>query len=144
MSDNGRLARLATIPDDLTVEVGKTLTETDIVNFLGICGDVHPLYQNELVASRTRFAGRIAPGSLLVGMVSRAMAEVSGPLPPPGGVSYQYDLQFLAPVRAGDTISVRLTVKQKNPERYQVHLQATALNQHGQQVLSGETVLKVL
>jgi 3-hydroxybutyryl-CoA dehydratase len=122
----------------------KTVTETDTYLFAGITGDFYPIHVDEEFAKKTRFKSRIVHGALLVGLVSTVMAKVNGHIPPPGGVSYHYDVKFVGPVRFGDTITTELTVSEKNRERNEIILDASCSNQEGEQVLVGRTVLRVL
>ena len=132
------------------VEIGlkesftKTVTETDVYLFAGITGDFYPIHVNEEFARKTRFKTRIVHGALLVGFVSTVMAKINGHIPPPGGVSYRYDMTFVAPVMFGDTITTELTVNEKNPERNEIICEALCTNQRGEAVLKGKTVMKLL
>jgi 3-hydroxybutyryl-CoA dehydratase len=133
-----------------TVEVGlsesftKTVTETDAYLFAGVTGDFYPLHVDEEFAKTTRFKTRIVHGALLVGFVSTVMARINGHIPPPGGVSYRYDVKFVRPVLFGDTITTTLTVREKKPERNEIIFDALCANQKGDAVLKGQTVMKVL
>jgi 3-hydroxybutyryl-CoA dehydratase len=132
------------------VEVGlsesftKTVTETDAYLFAGVTGDFYPLHVDEQFAKTTRFKTRIVHGALLVGFVSTVMARINGHIPPPGGVSYRYDVKFVRPVLFGDTITTTLTVREKKPERNEIIFDALCANQKGDAVLKGQTIMKVL
>lgn len=132
------------------VEIGisesftKTVTETDAYLFAGITGDFYPIHVNEEFAKTTQFKTRIVHGALLVGFISTVMARINGHIPPPGGVSYRYDLKFVGPVFFGDTITTTLTVSEKKPERNEIICEALCANQKGDAVLKGQTVMKVL
>ena len=133
-----------------TIEIGlsesftKTVSESDAYLFAGITGDFYPLHVDEAFAKTTRFKTRIVHGALLVGFISTVMAKINAHLPPPGGVSYRYDIRFVGPVMFGDTITTTLTVREKNPERRQFVMDALCSNQNGEAVLKGETTMKVL
>jgi 3-hydroxybutyryl-CoA dehydratase len=122
----------------------KTVTETDAYLFAGITGDFYGIHVNEEFAKTTRFKTRIVHGALLVGFISTVMAKINGHIPPPGGVSYRYDVKFVGPVMFGDTITTKLTVQEKNPERNEIILEALCTNQKGEAVLRGQTIMKVL
>ena len=132
------------------VEVGfeetfsKTVSEADVYMFAGVTGDFYGIHVNEEFAKTTRFKTRIVHGALLVGFVSTVMARINGHFPPPGGVSYRYDVKFTAPVYFGDTVTTRLRVAEINPDRSEVILSASCENQHGEIVLRGQTILKML
>ncbi|MBW2056963.1 MAG: MaoC family dehydratase [Deltaproteobacteria bacterium] len=132
------------------VEIGlkehftKTVTETDTYLFAGLTGDFHGIHMDEEFAKKTRYGTRIVHGALLVGFVSTVMGKMNSHIPPPGGVSYRYDVKFVAPVMFGDTIRTELTVTEKIPERNEIVFEALSTNQDGKAVLKGKTVMKVL
>ena len=95
----------------------KTVAEADVYAFAGITGDFYGVHVDEEFAKKTRFGTRIAHGALLVGFISTVMAKMTSKIPPPGGVSYRYDVKFTAPVKFGDTITTQLTVSEKIPEK---------------------------
>ncbi|MGD9290052.1 MAG: MaoC/PaaZ C-terminal domain-containing protein [Desulfobacterales bacterium] len=91
----------------------KTVTETDVYLFAGITGDFYEMHTNEEFAKTTHFKHRIAYGALLVGFVSTVMAKMNDHIPPPGGVSVRYEIDFTAPVYIGDTITTELELSGK-------------------------------
>lgn len=118
----------------------KTITEADVVAFAGITGDFNPLHVNREYASRSRFGERIAHGILTAGLVS---AVLGMRLPGPGGIFLSQTLQFLKPVRFGDTITARAEVLHWRVERRILTLRTTCSNQRGELVLDGEASLLV-
>lgn len=46
------------------------------------------------------------------------MAKISIKIPPPGGVSYRYEVIFTAPVKFADTITTQLKVIEKVSKEY--------------------------
>jgi len=88
---------------------GKTVTDADIVLFSGVSGDTNPLHLNKDFAATTRFGGPIVHGMLTASLISTV---VGTRLPGPGCVYVSQSLKFRAPVRVGDTVQVRATVKE--------------------------------
>ena len=80
----------------------KTISETDVYLFAGITGDINPAHLNEEYAKNTFFKGRIAHGMLSAGLIS---AVLGVHMPGPGTIDLSQTLNFLAPVRMGDTIT---------------------------------------
>ncbi len=122
----------------------KTITEADVYAFAGITGDFYGIHVDEEFAKKTRYGTRIAHGALLVGFISTVMAKINSKIPPPGGVSYRYDVTFKAPVKFGDTIKTQLEVIEINTEKKEVIMEALATNQRGEKVLQGKTYLKII
>jgi len=86
---------------------GRTVTESDIVNFAGVSGDFFPLHTDSEYAKNTIFKQRIAHG-LLVLSIGTGLLEMA-----PGTVAAFYGiekLRFIKPVFIGDTIHLKLTV----------------------------------
>ena len=122
----------------------KTVGETDVYLFAGITGDFSGVHVDEEFCKSTRYGRRIAHGALLVGFVSTVMARMTARLPPPGGVSYRYEVKFTAPVLIGDTVTTALTLRETRPARRELVFAARTTNQRGETVLEGETVLKLI
>jgi 3-hydroxybutyryl-CoA dehydratase len=128
-----------------TVEsISKTISEADVYAFAGITGDFYGVHVNEEFAKQTRYGTRIAHGALLVGFISTVMGKIAAKIPPPGGVSYRYDVKFTAPVKFGDTVTTELTIIEKNVDRKEIISQIISTNQRGEKVLEGKTTLKVI
>lgn len=92
----------------------RTIGPADLVMFAGMSGDTNPMHLNEQYAANTMFNGVIAHGMLCSSFISTV---VGTRLPGPGCVYIAQSLRFLAPVRPGDTVTARATVKELRPER---------------------------
>jgi len=114
--------------EDLSVGMtsifAKTVTEADIVMFAGISGDTNPVHINQLFAEGSMFKNRIAHGMLSASLISTV---VGTRLPGPGCIYVSQSLQFRAPVKAGDTVVARATVKEILPERRRVVLSTVCM-----------------
>ena len=75
----------------MSASYAKTITETDIVLFAGISGDVNPVHLNQEFASDTMFEGRIAHGMLTASFISTVLGTK---LPGPGCIYLRQDLRF--------------------------------------------------
>lgn len=128
--------------DQLTLgdaaEFGKTVSESDIYLYAGVTGDFNPAHLNEVYAGKTYFKTRIAQGMLTAGFIS-GLLGVS--LPGPGTIYIRQELDFLAPVRIGDTIAARVEVIAILKEENRVRLRTTCVNQDGTLVLDGQAVV---
>lgn len=98
----------------MSASTSKTITEADIVLFSGISTDTNPAHLDEEYAKKTQFGGRIAHGMLSAGLIS---AVLGNKLPGPGTIYLGQTLKFRAPVRAGDTVTATVTVKEVNLEK---------------------------
>jgi acyl dehydratase len=123
-----------------TATFSKTISEADIYAYAGISGDFNPLHVDEELAAESRFGGRIAHGMLTAGLIS---AVLGMRLPGPGGIYLSQTLQFLHPVRIGDTVTAKAEVLAYQAERRILTVRTTCSNQHGKTVVEGKAVLLV-
>lgn len=119
-------------------EFSKTISEADVYLYAGISGDLNPAHINEVYAQGTFFKNRIAHGMLSAGFIS---AVIGMQLPGPGTIYMGQNLQFLAPVRIGDTVTARVEVLEKIDDKKRVRLATTCTNQDGTQLISGEAMV---
>ena len=117
----------------------KTVTETDIVMFAGITGDTNPVHINQLFAEGSVFKERIAHGMLSASLISTV---VGTRLPGPGCIYVNQSLRFRAPVKAGETVVARATVKEIILERRRVVLETTC-SVGDKVVVEGEATMMV-
>lgn len=121
-----------------TAEFAKTVTETDVVLYAGITGDLNPVHIDQVEAEKSRFGGRIAHGMLSAGLVS---AVLGTRLPGPGTVYLEQTLRFTRPVRIGDTVTAHVEVIELIEKRRRVRLATRCANQDGEVVLEGEALV---
>lgn len=119
-------------------EFSKTVGESDVYIYAGITGDFNPVHINEAYASQTFFKTRIAHGMLVGGFVSTVIATL---LPGPGTIYIRQELNFLAPVRIGDTITASVKVVEKIEGKNRLRLRTTCTNQNYVLVLDGEAIV---
>ena len=121
-----------------TAYFSKTVSESDVYLYAGITGDLNPAHINETYAKDTFFKTRIAHGMLTAGFISRILGMQ---LPGPGTIYMRQSLNFLAPVRFGDTITALVEVIDVIAEKNRVRLKTTCTNQEGTVVLDGEAMV---
>jgi 3-hydroxybutyryl-CoA dehydratase len=118
----------------------KTVTESDVTTFAGLIGDFNPLHVDAEYARKSRFGQRVAHGMFTGGLVS---AVLGNKLPGPGAIYLSQQLEFLAPVFIGDTITATVEVTAWRPEKRIITLRTDAYNQADKQVVTGKAVLLV-
>jgi 3-hydroxybutyryl-CoA dehydratase len=121
-----------------TAQFTKTVAESDVYLYAGICGDFNPAHVDESWAQKTVFKTRIAHGMLTAGFIS---AILGTQLPGPGTIYMQQTLKFMAPVAIGDTITATVEVIEIMTEKKRVRLKTTCTNQEDQVVLDGEALV---
>jgi len=91
---------------------GRTITETDIVNFAGLSGDFNPMHTDAAYAAGTQFGKRVAHG--LLGLsVSSGLAYQMGFMEGTVLAFTGLEWKFRAPVFIGDTIRAQIKIIKK-------------------------------
>jgi acyl dehydratase len=122
--------------------LGRTITETDVVVHAGQTGDFYPHHMDAEWCKTQPFGQRIAHGTLIFSVgIGMTAGDVN-----PEAFSYGYDrLRFIRPVFIGDTIRVRVTIKDKRASKSPDHGMVVELcevfNQRGETVLACEHLL---
>ena len=112
----------------------RTVTEADILMFAGVSGDFNPAHINQELAEASMFGGRIAHGMLSASFISTVFGMK---LPGPGTIYLSQTLKFKAPVKIGDTVVTRCTIKELTPEKRKAKFD-TVCTVRGKVVLEGE------
>lgn len=119
---------------------GRTITETDVVNWCAVTGDWHVLHSDRHYAARSRFGQRIAPGLLVyaVGAGLGVPADADSII-----ANYGTDyLRFLAPTLIDDTVHLEAEVKEKRVRNDGnagvVGIEWNIVNQNGVMVLTSK------
>ena len=121
----------------MSAEIGKTITDADIVMFAGVSTDVNAVHMDEEFGRTTPFAGRIAHGMLTASLLS---AVLGNRLPGPGVIYMSQSLRFRAPVRPGETVHAKVTVKEVIVDKCRVILD-TVCTVGGKVVIDGEAMV---
>ena len=118
-------------------ELVKTIEDYDIRMFADISTDHNPVHLDEVYAQETIFGGRIAHGMLTAALISAVIGEQ---LPGHGTVYMGQTLKFLAPVRPGDDVTARVTVREIDYAKRRVTLDCVCLVRE-KAVLKGEALV---
>ena len=121
----------------MSAEIAKTITEADILLFSAVSTDTNAVHLDEEYGKTTMFGGRIAHGMLSASLVS---AVLGTRLPGPGVIYMSQSLRFKAPVRIGDTVHARVTVKEVITDKARVVLD-TVCSVGGKPVIEGEAMV---
>ncbi|WP_334161708.1 MaoC family dehydratase [Phenylobacterium sp.] len=129
--------------DELTVGQTAELTHVvgaaDIEAFAEVSHDTNPVHLDEAYAKTTTFGGRIAHGMLGAAYIS---AVLGTKLPGPGAIYLSQSLRFRRPVKIGDPVTARVTVKALDEKRGHATLE-TVCQVNGKTVIDGEAVVMV-
>lgn len=143
-------ATIALYFDDVEVgqeweSTGRTVTETDIVNFAGLSGDFNPIHMDHEFAKTTPYRQPIAHG-LLVFSIGSGLG-VNSPLMRTVAFLQVKEWNFTGPVFIGDTVRIRSKVLEKTVKgrgrRGEIVWQRTLINQEDKIVQDGQLVTLV-
>lgn len=127
--------------DELTVgqlaEVSHVVGAADIEAFAEVSGDNNPVHLDDAYAKTTTFGERIAHGMLSAAYIS---AVLGTKLPGPGAIYLSQSLRFRRPVKIGDLVTARATVKALDAARGHVTLE-TVCEVGGKTVVDGEALV---
>ena len=127
-------------PGDVHKTLRRTVTETDVVQFVNLAGLIEPLFMDaEYMRDETDYGERIAPGSLTFAM-AEGLTTQTGMLHGTGlaFVGLQ-SMRLFRPVKVGDTIGVEIEVLQSRPTKSRnaaiVRCRHVVKNQRGETVM---------
>ena len=113
----------------------RTLRPEDIQLFAIMSGDVNPAHVDPEYARSSLFHEVIAHGMWGGALISTVLGTE---FPGPGTIYISQTLRFSRPVKVGDTITIRLTCKQKFDHNRHMIFDCLCTNQDNLKVISGE------
>lgn len=115
------------------VRFTKTMTQTDVVLWVGLTGDMNPIHIDTEYSKTTRFENVVVPGLMVAGLISTVMTKATF-----GNVYSGQTLKFIRPVYIDDTVTAVATVVEKMEEKHRVKIKTECFNQNGELVIAGE------
>ncbi|MEZ5657448.1 MAG: MaoC family dehydratase N-terminal domain-containing protein [Burkholderiaceae bacterium] len=119
----------------------RTITETDIVNFVSVTGMLEEMFVDATFQQQSRGAitgGRFAPAALTYTIIEGLLCQTM--IQGTGLALLEVHKKVLAPVHAGDTIHAIVTIDQLRPtskgNRAIVTATHDVFNQHDEKVMS--------
>ena len=126
----------------------RTVTETDVVTFSWVSGDINPMHVDAVHSARSPIGQRIAHGALGLSMatgLSASIGYLEGSAVAALGID---EWKFLKPILFNDTIHLRATVVStrptSKPDRGVLVRRMELVNQHNQVVQTGLMTTMVL
>ena len=122
-----------------SAETTRIVGAADVEAFAAVSGDINPVHMDEAYARTTTFGGRIAHGMLAASYIS---AVLGNQLPGPGAIYLSQSLRFRRPVKIGDPVTARVTVKALDVAKGHATFE-TACLVNGKTVVDGEALIMV-
>lgn len=130
------------------VSRARTITETDVVQFSWISGDVNPMHTDAVHSAKSPIGQRIAHGALGLSVatgLSASLGYLDGTAVAALGID---EWRFLKPILFGDTVRLRATVESVKPtskqDRGVLVRRMELLNQRDEVVQTGLMTTMVL
>lgn len=130
------------------VSRARTITETDVVQFSWVSGDVNPMHTDAVYSAKSPLGQRIAHGALGLSVatgLSASLGYLDGTAVAALGID---EWKFLQPILFNDTIRLRATVVSTRPtskaDRGVLVRRMDLLNQHDEVVQTGLMTTMVL
>jgi 3-oxoacyl-[acyl-carrier protein] reductase len=122
-------------------EIVHVITAGDLARFVELTGDNNKLHTDAAYAATTPFKKPVAHGMLGVSFISTVIGTQ---LPGDGALWFAQSIEFLLPVRVGDTLTVRVEVVKKHERDQVVELLTEIFNQNQQKVTTGIAKVKIV
>lgn len=118
----------------------KVLTKNDIEFFAVITGNANPVHLNEDYAEKHLDNHKVVGhGAWVISLISNLLGNH---IPGPGTVYVSQESQFHHRVEVGDTLTISIKAVEKKTEGQIVVFEAKAINQKGDLVLTGKSIVR--
>ena len=135
------MSKYSTINVGDSAQLSHTISQQDVEHFIALTGDDNKLHNDAGFAEMTVFKKPVAHGMLGASFISTVIGTK---LPGDGALWFAQNLEFLLPVRVGDTILVVAQVLNKFDREQIIELKTDIFNQHKQVVTTGIAKVKVV
>src|SRR5476651_1273088 len=147
MSSSGADAPAKTVEnrtfDEIAVgdsaSLSRTLSQRDIELFAVVSGDVNPAQLDPAYGATDLFHRIIAHGMWGGVLVSAVLGTL---LPGPGTIYLGQDFRFQRPVGIGDTVTAKVTAREKRSDQGVILFDCVCTNQKGETVITGTAEVK--
>ena len=118
----------------------KVFTEEEVKQFAYISGDTNPIHLDEEFAATSVFGQRVVHGMLTASLFSGLLgAKLFGD----GTIYLGQNLSFKAPVLIGEEVTASVEIIKIREDKPIVTLLALCVNNKGQVVIEGESIVKI-
>lgn len=119
-------------------QFSKTINESDISVFSGLVADFHPMHVNAIYAAESKKGNRTAHSAILIGLANGVLRNQ---LPGKNFQILRQQLEYLDPVKIGDTVTVRVEVVNWSSEKRIITMKMDCYNQNNKDLMTGETIM---
>jgi acyl dehydratase len=127
---------------------GRTITETDVVNFAGLSGDFNSMHMDVEFARTSPFGQRVVYGLLVISISFGLLVQSGTVQGVQGGFKEIKNWKFMKPVFIGDTIYVEYQISERREMPRAggglIVLEQRIKNQHDETVMKGKWTAFIL
>lgn len=113
----------------------RRITKQDVLQYMGLSGDLNPLYADSAYAGRTKYEQPIVPANMMAGFVMGAVATV---LPGPGSLTHAHTYRMVSPARVEEVITAEMEIADLKAAERRVLIRYRLLDEEGHERLVGE------
>lgn len=113
----------------------RRVTKQDVLQYMGLSGDLNPLYADSAYAGRTRYDRPIVPANMLAGFAMGAVANV---MPGLGSLTHSHTYRLVNCAVVGDEVTAEMEIVDVKPQQRHVVIRYKQINQDGKLLLEGE------
>lgn len=134
----GRKLKLGRKISEIAIGEKFTLTETisdqDLLLYLGLTDDANPLFIQHDYASQTSFKKPVVPPIMILGII---ISSISKYFPGPGSYVKQQAIEFISPLYHYEAIQLLFEVINREVHSNTVKIQVVGHNEKGEKILEG-------
>jgi 3-hydroxybutyryl-CoA dehydratase len=113
----------------------RRVTKQDVLSYMGLSGDLNPLYADSAYAGRTKYDRPIVPANMLAGFAMGAVANV---MPGLGSLTHAHTYRLHHPAVLGDEVTADMEIVEMKQQQRHVVIRYRQVNQDGKLLLEGE------
>ncbi|HYF92073.1 MAG TPA: MaoC/PaaZ C-terminal domain-containing protein [Symbiobacteriaceae bacterium] len=113
----------------------RLVTKQDVLQYMGLSGDLNPLYADSAYAGRTKYDRPIVPANMLAGFAQGAVANV---MPGLGSLTHMHTYRLVNPAVVGDEVTAEMEIVEMKAQSRHVVIRYKQVNQDGKVLLEGE------
>lgn len=122
-------------------EITHKITQKDVVNFVNLTGDDNRIHTDHEFALNTSFKKPVVHGMLGASFISTIIGTK---IPGDGALWYSQNIEFIQPIRIGDTLTITAEVVNKIARTKTIELQTDIYNQNKSKVTTGTAKVKIV
>lgn len=131
--------RFADLSAGQRATVVRTVSRQDVLLYMGVSGDLNPLYADSAYAGRTRYQRPVVPAQVVAWF---ACGAIAAELPGRGTVTLAHQFRASGHAALDERITIDLEVAELQPADQRAVMRYRVTGEAGQELLTGEAVVE--